>query len=340
MKPSRGEADASARPKARTRLLNLLKALVTLVLLGVVATTVDLRRVGQALFNVRWSDLLLAFFLYQLGILVRAYRWQALLRGQGVKASLSRLVDLYYVGTFFNSFLPSGFGGDVVRVLEVLQDGTQGGTAVSTVLVDRLMGLEVLLVMALCALPFCWHIVPWSAATTVLALLGGTTLALCALLSQRLAESLMQRSKWVRKALGQKLGNAPASWAHYEQRALLRASGASLVFNLLLILAQALLGRAVGVRIALGYFFVFVPIISALLTLPISISGFGVREGGYVLLFGQAGVGAGEATAMSLLFYGLNLATGLVGAGLYLWQALTGRRPRPHSRQSPHGMVK
>lgn len=331
MNPRDEQAGASAGPRARTKIINLLKALVTFALLGIVAATVDLRRVGQALLGVRWGDLALAILLYQLGILVRAYRWRVLLRGQGVEVSLSRLVNLYYVGTFFNSFLPSGFGGDVVRVLEVLQDGARGEAAVSTVLVDRLMGLEVLLAMALCALPLCWHMVPSPVAIAVIALLAGTTLALCALLSQRLAASLMRRSRWVCKALVQRTGNSLASWSHYGRGALLKAAGASLAFNLLLILTQALLGRAVGVHISIGYFFLFVPIISALLALPISISGFGVREGGYVLLFGQAGVGASEATAMSLLFYGLNLATGLVGAGLYLWQALVVRRTRRYS---------
>ena len=49
-----------------------------------------------------------------------------------------------------------------------------------------------------------------------------------------------------------------------------------------------------------------------------------LREGGYVLLFGQAGVAADQAVAMSLLFYALNLVTGLVGGALYLWQGARG----------------
>jgi len=64
-----------------------------------------------------------------------------------------------------------------------------------------------------------------------------------------------------------------------------------------------------------------VPILSSLLALPISISGFGVREGGYVSLFGQAGVEPNRAIAMSLLFYALGFATGIVGGLLYLVQS-------------------
>jgi len=315
------------RSGLRGRGANLLKALITLALLGVLAATVDLRRVGQALLGVCWQELVGALLLYQAGMLVRAYRWQALLEGLGEHMSLSRVLGLYYVGAFFSNFLPSGFGGDVVRTLEVSRDGTGGARALSTVLMDRFMGLAVLLAMALCALPFSWHLVPHSAAIAVIVLAACTGLVLTVVVNQRLAAYLAQRSRWVKKAFErQALADFCTSFQRYGQMALLRAAGASLVFNLMLISTQMLLGAAVGVRIAAGHYFIFVPIISSLLVLPISLSGLGVREGGYVLLFGQVGVSAGQATAMSLLFYGLNLATGLVGAGLYVGQVL--RRER------------
>jgi len=67
-----------------------------------------------------------------------------------------------------------------------------------------------------------------------------------------------------------------------------------------------------------------IPLISFLLVLPISLSGLGVREGGYVYLFAQAGVSAPLALAMSLLFYALNVATGLIGGVLYVFEGARG----------------
>jgi len=313
----------------RDKLINALKVVVTVGLLAAVALTVDLRQVWQTLATAHWDDMLSAIALYQLGILVRSYRWKVLLDGQEVRVPYGRLVNLYYVGTFFNNFLPSGFGGDVVKMYELSRHGASGALAVSTVLVDRMMGLLVLFAMALVALPLSWHLVPASVAWALLVLIVGVALAVWLFLNRPLIEALAARLGPLRKALAhEKVAAFYASFHRYRRTALFKAAAASLVFNLTLILVQIYLARAVGVYIGLGYFLVFVPIISSLLALPISISGFGVREGGYVLLFGQAGVIANQAVAMSLLFYILNVITGLVGGGLYLRQSVRGLRSK------------
>lgn len=313
----------------KTKWANIVKIAVTIGLLLVVAFTLDLSQVWTALASANWADLAIALLLYQGGIVVRAYRWQALLRAFGVTASLPRLTRIYYVGMFFNSFLPSGFGGDVVRMMELSQDGAEGPLAVSTVLVDRIMGLLVLFAMALVALPFSWRLVPPAVSLALLTLIAAVAVGIYLFLNRPLVEALARRVPPLGKLLARpKIAALYASFHHYDRPALARAAGASLVFNLSLIATQAYLGRAVGVHLSLWYFFLFVPILSSLLTVPISISGFGVREGGYVVLFGQAGVAAPQAVAMSLLFYAVNAITGLVGGALYLAQGAAGLRRR------------
>jgi glycosyltransferase 2 family protein len=309
----------------KDKLINLLKVIVTVALLAVVAFTVDLRQVWRVFATIRWTAILLALAIYQIGILVRAYRWQALLDGQDVHVPLRSLTYLYYVGTFFNSFLPSGFGGDFVKMYELARYGASGALAVSTVLVDRLMGLLVLFAMAIIALPFSWHLVPRSIAFALLAIIAVFTFFLWLFMNRRLMNWLAARIGLLRKVLAhEKVATFYGSFHRYSRASLVRAGAASVGFNLSLIIVQVYLARAVDVNISLGYFLIFVPIISSLLALPISISGFGVREGGYVLLFGQAGVASDRAVAMSLLFYILNMITGLVGGSLYLWQGVRG----------------
>ena len=305
---------------SRRRLIDLAKVIVTAGLLATVVLTVDLRQIGHTLAAVQWGPLVGALVLYQLGLLVRAYRWQALLEGQGAHVGLRRLLGLYYVGTFYSDFLPSGFGGDAVRMFELARDGVGGPAAISTVLADRVLGLLVLLAMALVALPFSAHLVPGAVVAVLLGLIGGSALGLWLLLNRRLYAAVARLPLLGRVLRHEKVVALYDSCHCFPRRALARAAVASLAFNADLILVQVCLAWAVGVQIGLGYFLVFVPIISALLVLPISVSGFGVREGGYLVLFGQAGVAAGQAVAMSLLSYGLNLATGVVGAALYLVQ--------------------
>jgi len=101
-----------------------------------------------------------------------------------------------------------------------------------------------------------------------------------------------------------------------------RALAVSFLFNVLLIATNVLIAWALHANISLWYFVLFVPIISSLLMLPVSLSGLGVREGAYVYLFAQAGVLTSQALSMSLLVYTMNVATGLIGGILYVVQGL------------------
>ncbi|MBN1136060.1 MAG: flippase-like domain-containing protein, partial [Anaerolineae bacterium] len=107
----------------------------------------------------------------------------------------------------------------------------------------------------------------------------------------------------------------------YGPAALLKASAASVVFNLMLILAYYLLGLAVGIDQSLWIYFLFVPIISALLLVP-SVGGFGIREGGTILLFAQVGVDEAHALALATAYDIGVLLTGLIGVIIYVIQSI------------------
>jgi uncharacterized membrane protein YbhN (UPF0104 family) len=93
----------------------------------------------------------------------------------------------------------------------------------------------------------------------------------------------------------------------------------------MLILGNYFLGLAVGVDLSLYYYFLFIPVISVLLMLP-SIGGLGIREGAYVLLFGQVGVANSQALAIAFAFDLYLLINGLIGALIYLAQGMRGVR--------------
>jgi glycosyltransferase 2 family protein len=103
----------------------------------------------------------------------------------------------------------------------------------------------------------------------------------------------------------------------------------SLVFNLIQIAANVLVGEALGLHVSPWTFFLFVPVATAALLVPITISGFGVREGIYIGLFGQVGVSQAQATALSLGSYSLDFAAGVLGGVIYLVSGLLGLRPKP-----------
>src|SRR5574341_1738168 len=76
----------------------------------------DLGQLWQTIAQAKWQYLGAAMSLMIAGTALRAVRWQVLLQAVGVTVPLRRLTHLYFVGAFFNIFLPTGFGGDAVRM--------------------------------------------------------------------------------------------------------------------------------------------------------------------------------------------------------------------------------
>jgi uncharacterized membrane protein YbhN (UPF0104 family) len=317
-----GDSRVIMTPKRRNRLLNILKVAISLAGLLVIALTQDVPEGLGLLLDMDWLPFLAALLLFLSGALVRAYRWGSLVWALGVQVSWWRLVDLYFVGAFFSQFLPTGVGGDAVKMYELSRDDRKAAPAISSVLVDRFLGLFVLFAMALVALVWGHELVE-PQERLLIATVFAVSLVGVALLLQRTWIEAVGRRLGVDRLLGRfkVLGELYASLHLYGPAALLKATSASAVWNLILILAYYLLGLAVGINLHLWYYFLFVPIISAALLVP-SVGGLGVREGITVILFTQVGAGESSALALGLAYLITLWITALIGAVLYFSQGL------------------
>ena len=320
------------RPRpSGSSLTSILKITLSVGLLALVLTRVGWQETWQTISTARLSYLAAALALDLLSIPVRAYRWKVLLDALGVCVTLARLTGLYFVGTFFSDFLPTGVGGDVVRAYEIAEQTQNSAAAVGTVLVDRATGLLMLFLMAAFSLLFSRSLVSPQIALVILLLTaagwGGSIF-------------LMRRDWLERLGLWRFVTRFRSLEKVYEcvhacgSRAVGRALGVSFVLNVLLIVMNYLVALALGVRVSLWYFLLFVPIISFLLVLPVSLSGWGVREGGYVYLFSQAGVPAQAALTLSLIIQSFQLGIGVIGAVVYALEGVRGFRTA-HTEQEP-----
>ncbi len=133
----------------RKRLRGVVQIAISVALLTIILRQVHWTEVTAALRRIEPGWLALAWGMFALGVVVRAARWQTLLVALGIRRSLSELSAWYFVGGFFNVVLPTGFGGDAVRVAELAQDTHRLDLAANSVIVDRYLGLMVLLAMGL-----------------------------------------------------------------------------------------------------------------------------------------------------------------------------------------------
>jgi uncharacterized membrane protein YbhN (UPF0104 family) len=162
--------------------------------------------------------------------------------------------------------------------------------------------------------------VPIEIVVVSLAVFGVSLLAAWVVSYRRLWSFFSERVPLFDRLLSIKaVSSLVASLQSYSRSALLRSLGMGVIFNVLLIAANVLIGLGLGADVGLAYYLVFVPLTSLVLILPISFAGLGVREGTYVYLFGQVGLAREVALSLSLLVYALGtVAPGLVGGVIYL----------------------
>lgn len=301
----------------RKLILNLIKILVSAgLLIYILVYQVDLSAVWSVIISARLWPLLLAALIMLASMGLRALRWQVLLRALDIQVPLSTLTQFYFVGSFFNLFLPTGLGGDAVKMAKLSQTTRQIPESIGTTLVERATGLWVLFILALLALPFSTGYLPpdWVPAISLITIAGviGGWLVMGTPLLPWLGSKI--------RLPGQdSLERFYRSVSQLGWRALGQASLISLIFDLLLILVVHLIAISLGLVLQWGIFFLFTPLISLSLALPISIGGLGVREQTFIILFQAVGVSPEIATAMSLIFYFLTtVMLGLIGGLLYI----------------------
>lgn len=312
---------------------NLLRVALSVLTLGFLLHEVGGNKVLDVL---RQADLLLlglAWLLFMLGVVVRTFRWRALLNGLGLFPPFGQLLKLYLVGGFFNSFLPTGFGGDVVRVLELAQ-GEKRAAAAGTVLVDRMTGFLSLMALGLLVLPFTSGLQPWLVGLFAF-ISGSCLLAGFLVLEGRLLRRL---TAWLPQSLslaGQgKLAQLYAAVTGAGTRAVAMAFLLSTLFNLLNIAIHWLCGLAVGVTVSWTFYFVATPLLALALLIPISVGGLGARDWVAQPLFASMNVSDALAAGMSLSVYIVTAAAGLVGGLIYLWQGVQGTFARENQKPS------
>jgi uncharacterized protein (TIRG00374 family) len=300
------------------KLGRLLRILISLVVLIVVISSVGLERLWAVLSSVNPGWFLIALVIHALGIVIRTFRWAILVKSLDVRVSFGRLFYLYMAGTFFNTFLPTGIGGDVVKIIDLAPE-SGGARAFSTVFADRLTGILGTSLIALCVAIIDPADVPPPVVALVIFVTGGILVATLLLTQQQLIDRVMRHvpgwSKLLAKGKVRRIYEALTS---YSPGTIVRSTLISLPFTLTLIASQYALALSLGVKVPVQYFALFIPLTALVQMLPISFNGLGVREGAFQALFSTVGVAGEQAVAISLLYYVLRVITGLIGGLMYL----------------------
>jgi hypothetical protein len=279
----------------------------------------------EALQRADWRWLLAAFtsagFCEFFGIL----RWQLFLRMLHVHIPFAETARLFFIGAFFNQFLPGTTGGDVVRVVYLMREHPEHKTAgFLSVAVDRLWALLVLMGMGLV---FAWTRSAWFAQSLaignamkvfaiILVAIGGFLAASFFLtkrhLVERLPAGLPFREKWVKLS---------TLWQLCIENRVDSFLGAFYTIPMLLSYFGAFyfVAQAFTAKVSLIDMVSIMPLVTAVSALPISLNGMGVREALFEqLLHELCGVSQGAGVLISITGMIIYLAWGLPGGWFYM----------------------
>ena len=302
---------------ARRILWLLVKVVVSVTLLWLV-----IREIDSAAFGRHWRVMSVSSFGIALVLLMLqgptlALRWQVVLQSIGASLPLSRLVRASYVGLFCNQVLPTSIGGDAVRIWQAHRAGLDLRTAANSVFLERLSGLFVLTLIPAMVLPLVWDEIPSATirlGAIILPALSGSGLAAIALFGLRPAR--LNRLPFVREfgLLCADLRLVMASGASVAQLFVLGAAS-----HLQAIAAACALGYGLGLPVDPLLYVALITLSLLAAIVPISIAGWGVREGSMITLFTAAGGTAEGALALSVLFGIAMLAAALPGGAILLF---------------------
>jgi uncharacterized membrane protein YbhN (UPF0104 family) len=320
---------AAARP-ARVKKL-LIRGVVSLVILAALAYKVSWASLAAVVGSMHLGLTLTAFALLHVGQSFSSWRWKLLAAPLGFRHSYAWFRSQFYVGTFFNLFLPTSIGGDVYRAEKLVATSGQRLAAYGCVIADRVAGVAAMLLMA-CAATFALpgeQLPAWVLALPWLGLVCLTgVLAILPWLAGRIG-----KFQQLFAGLGWAEGRRSRWWV---------AVGLSVIVQSFATLQVILLGLALGLEVPWLAYVVVVPLVTLFTMVMPSLNGVGVREGGLLLLLAPYGVTTEQAVTLGMGWFALGLGVGLVGGVIYLFFDRQGSPAdviTTHSGREPNGPV-
>lgn len=292
-----------------------LRVLVSVALLGAVLAYADFGEVAQVIRQGEWGWLVVAAGLMAVCVVVGALRWWLLLEGAGIHLPARRSIRPYALSFVLNLILPTAVAGDAVRTWVVGRRSGRLLGATAATLVDKLTALTCLFVLGWLVYAVDREAVPESVVVAFAWVTGGLVAAgvLGALAAagvrpvlHRLPERavLMIRESWRMLRV----------WAG-SRTLVVSVTALGLLYQVLVVGVLVLVAKTVGLELPFALAAVSTAVVLVATLIPVSVGGVGIREGGFVLLLGQAGIDAADATVLSLLSAATVLATSAAVAG-------------------------
>jgi glycosyltransferase 2 family protein len=303
----------------KNNIILALKFLVSGALIWFLIDGIDLGAASVRILDADMQILALVMGLAVLQVGICVVRWRAVLEAIDGVLSISNCFRLYLIGIFFNQALPSAVGGDAVRIYRAYKEGLSLHCSINGVMLERVATVLGLIIVVVIATPFFINRVGPEDAAWILPTLGilGVSGVVGLIVLMYLDRLPSKYSHWsfVR---GLALLAVDTRRVFLSPMSAFKTLSWSLMGHVNIALMVFLLGYSIGLEITWFDCMVLMPPVLLVMTLPISIAGWGVREQAMVAAFALISIPGEGALALSIMFGLVGLVSGLPGGIVWL----------------------
>jgi len=293
----------------------------------------DFQHFWNILKTVNLPLVLASTSIYIFIVFISATRWQILLKTQEIRISKGYLSSSFLIGSFFNNLLPTSFGGDIYRSVDIANKAKVSiGKSASVLVMDRFSGVITSSVYAVIALLLGFRTVgSTSYVIPVIVFFAVCVVILFFLLNPSFLglNKLFKKIKFLSKIKGKlrEVYHTLQSFKKFKQ-ALVLALLCSFALQFGFIANCYLAARALGINLSFASFVFLVPIVATIAMLPLSIGGTGIRENSQVFLMVALGASSDKSTVASLLLFAMIITVGIIGAIVYAVRPFILKQPK------------
>lgn len=300
----------------------IIKLIISVILIAWILHKVDLIKLKDILISAKLMWIMGALSLHIYAYWASTKRWQILLDALGIKETIKKLLNSYLVGTFFNQFLPTIVGGDMIRAIDLSDPCKSFTKSLTIILLERFVGIIALLTLVnigfILRMKYISEVTYWPVYIQFIFIFSIIILFLIGEINTRVVENIIP-IKLLKKILHKFIlvFNTLVKFRSHPIP-LFKVLILSFSLQLIFILHYYFLSISIGVNLSFVFLLIIIPVISLLSMLPVSINGIGLRESLFIYFFSKIGVSPEKSLTICILGFSITLFYGLIGGLIYM----------------------
>ncbi len=306
------------------RLFNYLKIVISLALLAGLVWFMrgNLITIKDIILGANKLIILLSLILIIIALILQSYRLKFLLDAQHIHLKIRDIIYLNFIGQFFNNFMPTAIGGDVVKAFYASNGTKKKLETFASIAMDRVLGAVTIMWIAAVAVAMNYRHIENKMIIVVIGIVFviGTLFTILIFNKKAIKKLVFLKHLLIKLNVEEKLERLQEAVNKYSHHKIIifNTMMLSVVAQLIYFFMAYLLALSIHANVSFIFLLLTMPVIATISMLP-SLNGLGIRESGFVYFLGPV-MGHQNAFALSLLYLGVGFLVSAIGGVIFLFK--------------------